>query len=417
MRPFKNTLRTILPPFIISAYHFSLAFLAALIYGFPSRHIIVVGVTGTKGKSSTVEFANAIFEAAGHTTAIASTVRFKIGADSKPNLSRMTMMGRFFIQRFLDSAVRAGCSVVFIEMTSEGARQSRHRFLDLDALVFTNLAPEHIESHGSLAAYIDTKFELGIQLVRSQKRPRLMIANADDPVGARFLTLSVEHPLPFSLAEAAPYEARENGSVFHFGGAAMTLHHPGTFSIQNALAAATLARAFDIDTITIARGLASVTTIPGRAERIEEGQDFVVVVDYAHTPESLRAIYDAYKNRRRVCVLGSTGGGRDMWKRPAMGAIADEYCEHVILTNEDPYDEDPHSIVEGLARGVTRHTPEIIIDRREAIRRALTLAKPGDAVLITGIGTDPNICGPNGTKVPWNDADVVREELRKLKSV
>jgi UDP-N-acetylmuramoyl-L-alanyl-D-glutamate--2,6-diaminopimelate ligase len=412
LRSFKQSILSITPPGVRNAYHFVLAFIAALVYGFPSRRLIVIGVTGTKGKSSTIEYANALFEAAGHTTAIASTVRIKISSHAKPNLTRMTMLGRFFQQRFLDRAARAGCTVAFLEMTSEGARQHRHRFIELDALIFTNLTPEHIESHGSLEAYADAKFELGKQLLRSHKRPRVLVANADDAVGARFLTLPVDHALPFSLAEAGAWKTDENGSEFEFDGTRMSLRLPGAFSVQNALAAATLAHAFGIDTPTIARGLASLTNIPGRAERIEEGQDFLVVVDYAHTPDSLKAIYDAYKGRRRVCVLGSTGGGRDMWKRPVMGAIADEACEYIILTNEDPYDEEPRSIAESIASGMKHKTPEIIMDRREAIRRAFALARSGDAVLITGKGTDPNICGPRGTKTPWSDSAVAREELR-----
>lgn len=418
MTPLKNLLRDIIPSFLlspfVSLYHFTLAFLAALLYGFPSRDLIVVGVTGTKGKSSTIEFANAIFEAAGHTTALASTIRFKIGNNSKPNLLRMTMAGRFTIQRFLAKASRAKCTIAFIEMTSEGARQHRHRFIQLDALIFTNLAPEHIESHGSLAAYIEAKLELGKQLVRSRKRPRFMIANAEDPISPRFLTLPVEHLLPFTLSDAQPWEATEHGGVFRFNGTDVRIHVPGMFSLQNALAAATLARALGVETSAIVRGCDNLVIIPGRAQHIEAGQNFLVVVDYAHTPESLSAIYGAYEKRRRICVLGSTGGGRDMWKRPAMGGIADSHCETIILTNEDPYDEDPASIVEQVARGIQRHTPEIIMDRRAAIRRALSLAKEGDVVLITGKGTDPNICGPRGSKIPWSDANVAREELNVL---
>ena len=151
----------------------------------------------------------------------------------------------------------------------------------------------------------------------------------------------------------------------------------------------------------------------GRAERIEGGQDFTVVVDYAHTPESLTALYTAYAGTRKICVLGSTGGGRDKWKRPVMGKIAAEMCDTVILTNEDPYDEDPRAIIDDIAAEMKKE-PEIVMNRRDAIARALSLAHAGDAVLITGKGTDPTIQGPGGSKVPWSDASVAREELSKL---
>lgn len=412
----KKKVRSALPSPLISAYHFVLAFLAALFCGFPSRNLVVVGVTGTKGKSSTIEYLNAIFEAAGWKTAVSSSIRFKIASESEPNTKRMTIPGRFFVQNFIAKAARAGCDIVFIELTSEGARQYRHRFLALDALLFINLAPEHIESHGSLQAYADAKFELGRQLARSKKCPRYMIANADDAESGRYLSLPIESPIPFSLEGAKPYEAREHEGFFTLGETRVVVPLPGMFSLMNALAAATFARAYGIREDAIARGVAEVRRIPGRAEEIDEGQPFAAVVDYAHTPDSLRAIYEAYGERHKICVLGSTGGGRDLWKRPVMGSVADTYCETIILTNEDPYDEDPRGIVDMLARGIEKHTPEIIMDRRSAIARALSLARSGDCVIVTGKGTDPTIQGARGSAVPWSDAQVVREELRKMRN-
>ena len=276
----------------------------------------------------------------------------------------------------------------------------------------TNLAPEHIESHGSLEAYANAKFELGKQLARSRKRPRVIVANVNDNLGARFLTLPVESAIPFALSMVTPYHADESGGTFRFDDYDMKVHIAGEFSLLNAVAAAELARALHIKTPAIAKGLDSLMKIPGRAEEIDGGQPFKVVVDYAHTPDSLKAIYAAYEQRRRICVLGSTGGGRDMWKRPVMGSVADDLCHEIILTNEDPYDEDPRAIVDMIAKGITKKTPLIVMDRREAIRAALAKAEYGDAIIITGKGTDPNICGPRGEKTPWSDAEVVREELR-----
>ena len=411
----KGALKSIIPTRVLSAYHFTLAFLAALLYRFPSRYVTVVAVTGTKGKSSTLEFLNAIAEAAGKKTALASTIRFKMREKSKPNKKRMTTPGRFFMQRFLSYAAER-CDIAFLEMTSEGARQFRHRFINFDALAFINLAPEHIESHGSLEAYADAKFEIAKQLARSSKRPRVMVANVDDPASGRYLTIPVEHVLPFSLSAAAPFEAGENGGYFTFEGTRITVKLPGDFSLKNALAAATIMRALGFSLEDIARGIESLTRIPGRAETITEGQAFPVVVDYAHTPDSLRALYGAYGSRRKICVLGSTGGGRDMWKRPVMGAVADEMCDTIILTNEDPYDEDPRSIIDMIAHGISKKTPEIIMDRREAIRHAVTLAEPNDVVLITGKGTDPTIQLARGKSEKWSDAEVAREELQKIRS-
>ena len=397
---------------VVSLYHFLFALSSALYFEFPSRRLTVIGVTGTKGKSSTIEFANAAFEAAGRKTALMSTIRIKIGDQSTPNILRMTMPGRFAVQRFLKKALDEGCGVAFIEMTSEGARQHRHRFIDLDALVFTNLAPEHIESHGSYEAYAAAKFEIGRALVRSRKRPRIIIANADDKEARRYLLLPVEHAIP-SSPSAFNARADELGGSFKLNDTEIRIREPGDFSLQNALLAALLAQAFGIRPDTVRAGFDALKKIPGRAERIDEGQPFLVVVDYAHTPDSLSALYKTYTNRKKICVLGSTGGGRDRWKRPVMGSIADAACEHVILTNEDPYDEKPEDITASIAAGMKRKQ-EVILDRRLAIARALSLAKSGDAVLITGKGTDPTIQGPRGTSAPWSDIEVAREELHRL---
>ena len=416
LRTIKNILTLLIPASlltrILSFYHLSLAFSGALLYGFPARQLLVIAVTGTKGKSSTTEMINAVLEEAGHKTALINSIRIKIGSVSDANSLGRSMPGRFFLQRFLSNALKGGCTAAILEMTSEGARQHRHRFIELDALVFTNLAPEHIESHGSYQAYADAKFSIGRSLAESRKRPRIMVANADDKESGRYLTLPVEYALPFSLSANAPYEAGERGGFFTFEDVRMEVHFPGEFSLKNALSAATLARALGIPASVIAQGLQKVTLIPGRVENIEEGQDFLVVVDYAHTPDSLQALLTAYGTRTKICILGSAGGGRDTWKRPIMGKLAEQYCAHVILTNDDPYDEDPEQIIEDMVRGM-HYRPEILYDRREAIKKALQKARSGNVVLITGKGVDP-IGGPGGKKIPWNDVSVAREELRSL---
>jgi UDP-N-acetylmuramoyl-L-alanyl-D-glutamate--2,6-diaminopimelate ligase len=149
-------------------------------------------------------------------------------------------------------------------------------------------------------------------------------------------------------------------------------------------------------------------------EEVNEGQDFTVIVDYAHTSDSLEKVYQFFQNYSKICVLGGTGGGRDQWKREEMGSIANQYCQKIILTNEDPYDEDPNKILKDIEKGIDRPIYTKMIDRREAIKHALESAKTGDVVIITGKGTDPYIMGPNGTRLEWDDARVVREELKKL---
>lgn len=400
-------------------YHQTLAFVGALIYHFPSKEITIIGVTGTKGKSSVVEILNAIFEADGKRTAISGTIRFKIGEKSERNLYKMTMPGRFFIHRFLRDAVNAGCEIAIIEMTSEGARQFRHKFIHLDALVFTNISPEHIESHGSYEKYIAAKLELARALEVSQKRPRFMIANADDEHGERFLKSAVEHTLPYSLSDLELYTLNKDDISLVIEGSTIRVPLIGLFNVYNALAAITCARAFGVPMKTIHTALTNLSPIKGRVERFRSPKTaerrVTAVVDYAHTPDSLEKLYKAFEKEPKIAVLGNTGGGRDTWKRPEMGRLAGVYAERVILTNEDPYDEDPRKIVEEMLRGIDDESKAtIIMDRRKAIRTALEEAPDGSVVIISGKGTDPYIMGPNNTKTPWSDAKVVQQEMAAL---
>ncbi len=401
--------------FFQPAYHYTLALLGAIRYGFPSRRIKVVGVTGTKGKSSTTEFLNAMLEAAGKKTALVNGIRFKISDVSEPNLFKMTMPGRMFIQRKIHEAIRAGCEYFILEITSEGAKQFRHKFINLDALIFTNISPEHIESHGSYEKYLAAKLSIARALEMSPKKNKAIIANIDDKEGARFLETRVPVKIPYSLKDAGEYSADTSGIAFVVDGEKINSPLPGVFNIYNLLAAAACAKHFGISPAEIRRGAEAVSKIRGRMEKIEGGQSFDVYVDYAHTADSLEQAYQALSGKNLICILGSTGGGRDQWKRPLMGAVAEKYCSHIFLTNEDPYDEDPQKIIKEVAGGIKDKTPKIILDRHEAIREALSLARAGDAVIITGKGTDPYIMEASGKKTPWNDAAVAREELRRMK--
>ena len=418
MEKILNLGRKIIPTKIFRAaqpvYHFLLAFAGAMYYKFPSRKIFIVAVTGTKGKTTVTEIINEILEEAGHKTAVLNTIHFKIADIEERNLFKMTMPGRFFIQRFLRDAVDAKCKYAVMEMTSEGAKQFRHKFIALDALIFTNIAPEHIETHGSFENYLNAKLQIAHALERSSKKDKIVIANSDDEHGEKFLDIAVQNKMPFSLKNAEPYMLSEKFTEVTFDGLKIHSKLVGTFNIYNLLSAMYFSKSQNIDTVTIRRAVEKFTGAKGRVERVEEGQNFTVIVDYAHTKDSLEELYKAFHKSEKICVLGNTGGGRDKWKRPEMGKIADTYCKHIILTNEDPYDEDPLQIVEEVAKGITKHQPEIIIDRREAIRKAFTLAKEKDIVLITGKGTDPYIMEARGKKTPWSDTEVAKEELKKL---
>jgi UDP-N-acetylmuramoyl-L-alanyl-D-glutamate--2,6-diaminopimelate ligase len=394
-------------------YHMKIGFLMALYYGFPSRKLTVIGVTGTKGKSTTAEMLFSILRAGGHKTALLSTIRFAIEDSSEPNRYKMTLQGRGFAQAFMHRALQAGCTHLVIEVTSESVLQYRHWFLGLDGLVVTNIQPEHIESHGSFENYVAAKRAIVTTLARSKKPVRVLVSNEDIAETRAFLSIPVSKAIGFNARELENFSGDDKSLKFEYHGEHFSLPLPGMFNAMNALAAIKICEAFGVPLKTSARALATLPPVLGRVERIEMGQKFTAIVDYAHTPDSLIALYGVFEGQRKICVLGNTGGGRDTWKRPQMGRIADESCDKVILTNEDPYDEDPLTIVNAMASGMKR-APEIILDRREAIRRALSCAGPGDAVLISGKGTDPFIMGAHGSKEPWSDALVVQEELKQL---
>ena len=400
-----RTVKKIIPRSVFSffqpAYHWCLTTLGAIIYRFPARRLTVICVTGTKGKTTTIEYVNAVLVAAGFSTAVISTLRFKIGATSSRNMFKMTMPGRMFIQKSLREAVDAGCTHAIIETTSEGAKLFRHAWLFPDALIVTNIAPEHIESHGSYDNYVAAKLSIAQELESSPKPHRALFINTTNPEKEKFLALNI----PIKIEYSREHARREGVSISMLG----------DFNLENAAAAHALGIHFHIPLETIRTAIVSVREVQGRMQpvTIDQPVPFEVIVDYAHTPDSLEAAYGAFPQNKKICVLGGTGGGRDTWKRPVMGEIATRYCDEIILTDEDPYDEDPRQIVDAIARGISGKKYTIMMDRREAISTAVHHARAGDVVLITGKGTDPYIMGANGTKTPWSDSDEARAALEQ----
>jgi UDP-N-acetylmuramoyl-L-alanyl-D-glutamate--2,6-diaminopimelate ligase len=399
----KEILKKFLPSFVLSFYHFILAFLGALIYGFPSKKLILIGVTGTNGKTTTTEMIASIFEKAGKKIALLNSIRFKIGEKEEINKLRMTMPGRFFIQRFLKKAVKGGCEYAILEVTSEGIKQHRHRFLDFKVAVFTNLAPEHIEAHGSFEKYREAKGKF------FQATKEIHVINVEDKNSDYFLKFPAKRKITYGL---------KTGDI-NLENTKIKLKIPGEFNLYNALAAISVAISQGIDKDFAIKVLEEFRGVPGRMEEVIS-KPFKVIVDYAFTPNALEKVYQTLKNSKfqipnskMICVLGACGGGRDKWKRPVLGELAAKYCDEVIVTNEDPYDEDPWQIIEQVASG-TKGKARKILDRREAIKEALKLAKEGDIVVITGKGCEPSIC-VKGKKIPWDDRKVVREEFKNLR--
>jgi len=422
----KERIKKLCPPFLLSGYHFSLSLLSALLYGFPSKKIKVVGITGTNGKSTTAFLISKILEEAGFSVAVSCSIFFKIKNQEWQNKMRMTMPGRFFLQSFLKKAAKEKCQYAIIEVTSEGIKQYRHSFINFDCAIFTNLYPEHIEAHGSFEKYRKAKEKL------FEKTKNCHILNFDDKEVFHFLNYPSEKKYLYSLKNGENYFLASNEKLIkgkilkttkktilmEVKGLKINLKIPGEFQAYNAMAAIAFALSQNIPLKIAKRALEKISSVPGRMEEVISFP-FKVIVDYAFTPNALESVYlnlrkYLRKNEKMICVLGACGGGRDKWKRPVLGKIAQKYCEKVIITNEDPYDEDPWEIIEQVAKGCNK--AEKILDRREAIRKALSLAQKNDIVIITGKGCEPSICVKNGKKIPWDDRVVVREEFEKLKT-
>jgi UDP-N-acetylmuramoyl-L-alanyl-D-glutamate--2,6-diaminopimelate ligase len=398
----KDLLKKFTPSFLISWYHFLLAFLGAIIYRFPSQKIFVVSVTGTKGKSTVVNLAGKILEEAGFKTGWVTSLTLKIGKKEWLNPYHMTMPGRFLIQKFLREMVDNKCHYALIEVTSEGILQYRHRFIDFKAAVFTNLAPEHIEAHGSFEKYREAKGKL-FALAKD-----IHIINLDDENSDYFLKFPAKKKYTYGLNRG---DVNRQNTKFK-------INLLGDFNIYNALAAICIGLSQGVDLEICKKALEKVKGIPGRMEIIDEGQDFTVIVDLAHTPDSFEKVFKLVNDlphNKIISVFGSAGGGRDRWKRPELGKIAAEYSDQIVLTNEDPYEEDPLVILNQIESGIKNSQAPIIkiLDRREAIRKAFQSAQKNDIVLVLGKGTEQTMV-IGSKKIPWDDREVAREELKNI---
>ena len=434
-----NKLRKITPKPLLQLYHYLMALAASWFYRNPSEKLIVIGVTGTSGKSTVVYLISKILEDAGFKVGVSSGIFFKVDKKEWINKTKMTMIGRFSLQRLIKQMVKANCQYAIIETTSQGIEQFRHLGINYDILVFTNLYQEHIEAHGGFANYKNAKLKLfkklkteNPKLIAGQKIKKTIVANLDDSHATDFLNEWAEAKLGFTLGNHSSDQARvvraedvqttQAGLMFKINGHPFEVKLFGRHNVYNLLAAIVVGTVQGLNLESMSRHLANFSGIPGRMEFIDEGQSFKVIVDYAFEPQAVAALYDIVKiiNHRRVIhVLGSTGGGRDIARRAKLGTLAGSNAHVVIVTNEDPYDEDPQNIIDQVAVGAVQAGKTLdknlfkILDRREAIVQALKLAHKDDVVLVTGKGSEQAIVVKDNKKIPWDDRKVVREELDK----
>lgn len=425
----KAIIRRLVPESFIGFYHWMLAHIAAVVYRHPSEHMVVIGVTGTNGKSSTVQYIGRLLEQTGHKVGWTTTVGFKVADQEWINDRKMTMLGRFQTQRLLRAMVDAGCTYAIVETSSQGIAQSRHVGIHYDVGVFTNLTPEHIEAHGGFENYQRTKGKLFQAIATASQKTvhgslvkKFTIANALDPYTPYMLSFHAGEAVLFGQ-DVKEVKMTAQGTQFILEGIPFTFSPVGQFNFENVLAAIATCRALGVLAKDLVSAVAHLSSVPGRLEVIDEGQKFLVIVDYGPEPAALQATYDAIDllgYKRLIHVLGSTGGGRDVSRRAVLGQMAGKKADVVIVTNEDPYDDDPMEIINDVAEGAKVEGKKDgvnlfrILDRQVAIHKAISLAESGDAVLMTGKGSEPVMAVAHGRKISWDDREAARQALHSL---
>jgi UDP-N-acetylmuramoyl-L-alanyl-D-glutamate--2,6-diaminopimelate ligase len=399
------------PQIVVTDARAALATVADEFWGRPTETLPVVGVTGTSGKTTTAYLLHSILEAAGRRPGLFGTIETQIGSERTP--SRVSTPVAFQLQRIFRSMLDAGNRSSVMEATSYDSDLQRLDGVRFAALVFTNLGHDHLDYHGTFERYFAAKRRLFLN-----GDPPAAI-NIDDAYGRRLLAelRGRDHVLTFGLgpeADISPdeLELSAKGARLRIGDLELRTRLLGAFNAENVLGAVAGARLLDVPDAAIAAGILALESVRGRMEPVDEGQPFSIFVDYAHKPEALEAVLRTARtltDGRVLCVFGC-GGDCYRGKRPLMGRIAATLSDQVILTTDDPRDEDPQTIVEEIAAG---GAPDLIeLDRRRAIEQAVELARPGDVVVVAGRGheTEQKLAG--GRTEPFDDREVVRAVLR-----
>lgn len=416
----KRFISRLLPQWLKNQYHLTHAVLACVVFGFPGRRLRVIGVTGTNGKTTTAQFIARILMQSGKKVALASTINFRIGEKSWVNASKFTTLSPWKLQKFLHDAVNDGCEYAVIETSSHALDQNRVWGIPYEIAVMTNVTREHLDYHQTMAAYREAKCRLF-------RRAKQAVVNLDMENPQFFCGMKEKQVFTYSTKNpqaqlfATDITLDFKGTEFEVDGIKFHLRIPGLFNIENALAALGVARLLDIDLAQAGEALGSVTGVSGRMELVPNHMNADILIDYAVTPDAFEKLYASIlplkiPGSKIIHVFGACGE-RDRGKRPQMGEIASSYADIVILTNEDPFHENPQQIIDDIEQGVTKKKDKNyfrIFDRREAIHKALSLAEIGDIVLITGKGAEVTMA-LGDTRLPWSERQVIEEELEKLK--
>lgn len=399
----------------------ALAEIACAFYDRPSERIELIGITGTNGKTTTSFMTRAILEASGRRAGLIGTIRYEIGERIIP--AGRTTPEAPDIQFMLDQMVRNGCRSAVMEVSSHALDQQRVWGCDFDVGVFTNLTHDHLDYHKTMQSYFEAKSRLFRGIGQMNKRASAVV-NIDDPWGMELANIQglAAQLITYGTHDAAAVRAEEieltgSGSSFAFrspwGDARVELPLLGRFNVSNALAALATGGCLGIDLNVMVKALAAIPSVPGRLEHITNAKGVLAFVDYAHTDDALGNVLQTLRELRskRLIVVFGCGGDRDKAKRPAMGTIAVRLADHVIVTSDNPRNESPESIIGDIVGGLTKAPNwETIVDREQAISKAVSMARPGDIILVAGKGHE-NYQELGKTMVPFDDREVVRRYL------
>lgn len=408
-------------------YHFLLIVTGNLFYRFPGRKLKVIGVTGTNGKSTTVELINAMLKETGYKTGMISTVAIEVAGERKDNITNRTTLGRWQTPHLLRQIVKAKCDYAVIEVASEGIAWFRIWGIPFDVAVFTNLSPEHLNFHGNMTNYRNVKGKLFLNLSFSKRKkgtPKVSVVNADDREAGYFGAFPADKKYTFGLKKGDLVAKNiKSGNFLEFNVAYGTKIYPvksplfAQFNVLNILAAFCVGLSQEIDPKIITKGIEAVKLVPGRMQKVVEANGVSYFLDYAVTPDAFELLFQELRKLAQgkiIAVFGATGD-RDKEKRPKLGETAAKLCDVVIVTDEEAYSEDPAAIIEAVALGaekVAKNKVIKILDRKKALKKAIELAESGDVVVATGLGHQKyrNIGG--NKKIAWDEAEIIKDLLK-----
>ncbi|GAC1571587.1 MAG: UDP-N-acetylmuramoyl-L-alanyl-D-glutamate--2,6-diaminopimelate ligase [Candidatus Doudnabacteria bacterium] len=406
-----GTIKKILPEAALKKIrpigHGFLAYLGAMAYGFPAKKMIVVGITGTAGKSTTTRFLASILNEAGKKTGYITTVNFFDGNNDFMNRHGMSMPGRFLLQEELSAMLKNKCEIAIVECTSEGLFQNRHKGIDFDIAAITNLSEAHLDSHGGFENYKKAKGKLFEALEKSTYKnffqKKVILVSAEDRSKNFFLGFKADKKIEVKFDQS------------------IKINLQGEFNEKNAIFAAAIADELGVtDKAIQQKGLLKVHQIPGRMQQINNSKGIKIFLDYAPEPVAMENALQAAKavtENKIIHVFGSTGGHRDVSKRFEFGKISGKISDTIVITNDDVYDSNPQQIAKDIQQGISRALPKkvsevlVVLDRKEAIKTAIDLAQPGDTVIITGKGSEQFLVLPGNKRIVWDENKIIEAAL------